>query len=76
MITAATAPTPRPAEALHAAVSAIYFADGSDYLSALWSVVRALAPELVDELEQHPAAVWARTQAALEQPFTEDRSPL
>lgn len=59
---------PRQAEALHAAVSAIYFADSSDYKSALWSVVRSLAPDLVDELETCPAAAWAKTQAALGAP--------
>lgn len=39
------------AQALHEAVSAIYFADSSDYLTALWDVVRHLAPPMADLLE-------------------------
>jgi Lar family restriction alleviation protein len=48
-------------KALHAAVGAIYFDDNGDYKTALWDVVRNLAPELVEELEANPSAVWHRT---------------
>ncbi|MCQ4302255.1 hypothetical protein NAV11_20265 [Pseudomonas songnenensis] len=53
----------KTAAALHAAVSAIYFDDNSDFCSALWEVVRSLAPELVDELESNPSAVWHKTES-------------
>ncbi len=42
----------RPSEALKAAVAAIYLADSSDYLSALWSIVRVLSPDMAKLLEQ------------------------
>ena len=42
----------RPSEALKAAVAAIYFAVSSDYLPALWSIVRALSPDMAKLLEQ------------------------
>jgi excisionase family DNA binding protein len=51
-------------KALHAAVSAIYFDDSSDYSEALWVVVRNLAPELVEELERDPRAVWEKTDVS------------
>lgn len=51
-------------KALHAAVGAIYFDDSSDYKAVLWDVVRNLAPELVDELEANPSAVWHKTDPA------------
>lgn len=53
--------------ALHEAVSAIYFDDSSDFGSALWAVVRHLAPELIEELESDPSAVWHKTEALAEQ---------
>ncbi|HYQ23976.1 hypothetical protein [Stenotrophomonas sp.] len=48
--------------ALHAAVSAIYFDDNSDYLSALWSVVCALNPAVGKLLERDPAAAYEATK--------------
>jgi hypothetical protein len=53
--------------ALHEAVSAIYFDDSSDFGSALWAVVRHLAPELVEELESDPSSVWHKTEVLAEQ---------
>lgn len=53
--------------ALHEAVSAIYFDDNSDYGTALWAVVRHLAPELVEELESDPSSVWHKTEVLAEQ---------
>lgn len=44
--------------ALKAAVSAIYFADNSDYLSALWDVVKALNPDLVEVLYLNPREAY------------------
>jgi hypothetical protein len=44
--------------AVYEAVSAIYFADNSDYLPALWSVVQSLAPDLALLLESNPSAAW------------------
>lgn len=45
-------------EALKAAVSAIYFDDNSDFKSALWAVVKTLAPNLVEDLAKDPQKVW------------------
>jgi hypothetical protein len=48
--------------AVYDAVSAIYFADDSDYLPALWSVVRSLAPDLALLLESNPSAAWHQAE--------------
>ena len=45
-------------KAVHEAVSAIYFADNSDYLPALWSVVRLLAPDMAEMLEKDERQAW------------------
>ncbi len=45
-------------EALKAAVDAIYFNDSSDYLTALWDVVRSLSPEAADLLENDEGAAF------------------
>lgn len=45
-------------KAVHEAVSAIYFDDSSDYLPALWSVVRLLAPDLARLLETDERTAW------------------
>lgn len=50
------------AAALHAAVSAIYFDDSSDYLSGLWTVVCALDPAVGKLLEHDPAAAYEATK--------------
>lgn len=52
----------RPSEALKAAVAAIYFADSSDYLSALWSTVRALSPDMAKLLEQDESKAYQESQ--------------
>lgn len=39
------------AKAVKAAVAAIYFNDNSDYETALWQVVTALQPDLVEMLQ-------------------------
>lgn len=44
--------------ALDAAVSAIYFADSSDYLGYLWSVVRHLDPNIAELLERDERAAY------------------
>ncbi|WP_164079710.1 hypothetical protein [Stenotrophomonas maltophilia] len=49
-------------DALHAAVSAIYFDDGSDYQGALWNVVRALDPVVAGLLERDPYAAYEATK--------------
>lgn len=52
-----------PREALAAALGALYFADNSDYETALWSVVSALSPAMYDAMmngEQHPAFLATR----------------
>ncbi|WP_137923910.1 hypothetical protein [Cupriavidus sp. 2SB] len=54
------------AEALHSAVAAIYFADSSDYLSALWSVVQNLAPDLVHELREYPKRAFDQSMSRVE----------
>jgi hypothetical protein len=48
------------AKAVYDAASAIYFADSSDYLSALWCVVQALNPELAQLLQEKPRDAWAK----------------
>ena len=52
----------RPSEALKAAVAAIYFADSSGYLSALWSTVRALSPDMAKLLEQDESKAYQESQ--------------
>lgn len=53
----------RPSEALKVAVAAIYFADSSDYLSALWNVVRALSPDMAKLLEENESKAYQESQA-------------
>ncbi len=51
--------------ALHEAIGAIYFADDSDYLSALWTVVSLLGgDEAVELLERDPGAAWHKYEPA------------
>lgn len=45
-------------DALQAAAAAIYFTDNSDYLRALWTVVRTLSPGLAEQLESNPRAAF------------------
>lgn len=49
-------------EALSETVAAIYFNDSTDYLSTLWSVVRALSPETADLLESNEKAAFDATR--------------
>ncbi len=46
--------------ALKSAVSALYFADNSDYKSALYSVMQHLSPETAKAFEEDEAATWAK----------------
>lgn len=48
-------------KAVHEAVSAIYFDDGSDYLRALWAIVRLLSPETAKLLQQDKREAWNST---------------
>lgn len=68
----AAAPTPPSgeavAEALSAAVSAIYFDDSSDYLRALWSVVRAIDPAMADLLDRSPYQAYDAANRAAAAP--------
>lgn len=54
--------TDRPAQALQKAVAALYFADSSDYKTALWDVVRALSPDMAKLLEQDEAKAFQESQ--------------
>lgn len=63
------------AEALHSVVAAIYFQDSSDYLSALWSVVRNLAPELVHELREYPKRAFDQSMKRVEDASAAPRQP-
>jgi len=48
-------------KALHEAIAAIYFADDSDYLPALWQVVSLLGgDEVVELLERDPGAAYRK----------------
>jgi hypothetical protein len=51
--------------ALASAVSAIYFTDSSDYLRALWEVVKQLDPEIYELLRRDPGEAWKRTHPDL-----------
>lgn len=51
----------RIAEATHAAVAAVYFADSSDYRSALWEVVNSLNPELATLLAKDSHKAYKRS---------------
>lgn len=51
--------------ALYEAVKAIYFDDGSDYLPALWSVVRSLSPDIAQRLETSPGDALRQVEADL-----------
>ena len=51
------------AQALKAATAAIYFADSSDYLPALWDVVRSLSPEIAELAERDVRAAWQEADA-------------
>lgn len=59
----AAAPASSVTYALCEAVNAIYFNDSSDYLSALWSVVRALSPETADLFARDERAAFERVNA-------------
>jgi hypothetical protein len=52
-------------KAVYAAVSTIYFADNSDYLSALWEVVKCLNPDLADLLEEDELAAYRKAADAI-----------
>lgn len=47
-------------EAARAAALAIYFSDNSDYLSALWDVVKVLDPKAIPFLESSKLPPWMR----------------
>lgn len=53
------------AEAVKASVAAIYFADSSDYRSALWTVVRVLSPDLYDTLGKDEQSAYELAVARL-----------
>lgn len=52
-------------QALNAAVAALYFDDGSDFPSALHTVVRSLDPGLADLLQANPKAAFDEVQTRL-----------
>jgi hypothetical protein len=52
----------RQSRALHAAVAAIYFADSSDYKSALWDVVRELDPKMAELLADDESEAYRRSR--------------
>jgi hypothetical protein len=52
-------------KALHAAVSALYFDDSSDFRSALGSVIRFLDPELAGDMLGSPKAAYDKSCAAM-----------
>lgn len=57
-------------DALREAVNVIYFNDSSDYLAGLWSVVRALSPEIAQLLEsdERTAFEWVNPQFQHDEP--------
>lgn len=62
-VTAATVPD-GAREALSEAVAAIYFTDSSDYLLALFAVVKALSPETLELLLSNAKAAYDATRIA------------
>jgi hypothetical protein len=50
-------------KAVHEAVAAIYLADNSDYLSALWSVVNLIDPKLARLLEKDEKKAYDLSEA-------------
>lgn len=48
-------------EVLHTATAAIYFDDSSDFGPALWSIVRAINPEIAELLEKDSSAAFNKT---------------
>jgi len=60
--------------ALYEAIGAIYFADNSDYLSALWTVVSLLGgEEAVELLERDPSAAWHKYDPETIAKITKDK---
>ena len=53
--------------ALREAVTVIYLTDNSDYLPALWTVVRALNPEIAELLERDPSAAFKAVHPDIEE---------
>ena len=73
-----TGPAPAPAQveqqareaagnarAIEAAAAAIYFADSSDYLGALWTVLRSLSPDISSLMEKDEDAAYQLAGARL-----------
>lgn len=61
-------PCPLPCgwqEALHQAVSAIYFDDSYDFKFALLNIIKAMAPDWMDELSDNPKAVFHKSRQLL-----------
>lgn len=56
------------ARAIEAPAAAIYFADSSDYLGALWTVLRSLSPDIsaLMEKDEHAAYQLAGVRLAAE----------
>lgn len=59
--------TPDVIEALHNAVSALYFDDSSDYPVYFWNIIKALDPTLMGEMETDMEPAFRKTRAALAQ---------
>lgn len=55
------------ATALHEAVSAIYFDDSSKFKPALFAIVLALDPDLIQDVDIRPKAAFDKTLARLTQ---------
>ena len=55
------------ARATEAAAAAIYFADSSDYLSALWDILRFLSPDIAALAESDTRSAWERAEQARSQ---------
>lgn len=53
------------ARAIEAAAAAIYFADSSDYLGALWTVLRSLSPDISALMEKDEDAAYQLAGARL-----------
>lgn len=59
-------------QALDSAVSAIYFTDSSDYLPALYQVVRKLDLNLCEVLEENPSLAFKQIQARIDSPLLDE----
>ncbi|MDH0342875.1 hypothetical protein [Chromobacterium haemolyticum] len=63
------------ARAIEAAAAAIYLADSSDYLGAMWTVLRWLSPDIAALMEKDERAAWGLACTRLTAEANQERTP-